>query len=103
MVAKAAPADGLLGTMGRRVALQDWGDNWLLLALDAPLEYHGQLYNEVLIRSRLVGSELGIDSWTSVFVLVLPDPAVLNKATVSSADFEHVTWATATIQTDPNQ
>jgi hypothetical protein len=28
-VAETAPADGLSGTVVRRVALEDWGNNWL--------------------------------------------------------------------------
>jgi hypothetical protein len=100
-VAKAAPEEGLSGTEVRRIALRDWGDNWLLLALDAPLEYHGQSFNQVLIRSRLVGYELGRDKCTSVFVLVAPNPAVLDKSPVESRDFEHVTWASATTLSVP--
>jgi hypothetical protein len=96
-IANAAPVEGLLGTMVRRIALQDWGDNWFLLALDAPIEYHGQSYSQVLVRSRLEGYELGRDNWTSVFVLVPPNPAVLDKSTFDSKDFEHVTWASATV------
>jgi hypothetical protein len=96
-VAKATPAEGLSGTVVRRVALQDWGENWLLLALDNPLKYHGESYNQVLIRSRLMGYELGRDKWTSVFVLTLPNPTVLDKAAVDSKDFEQVTWASATL------
>ena len=55
-VAKAAPAGGLTGTVVRRMALQDWGDNWFLLALDTPLGYHGKPYSQVLIRSQATGS-----------------------------------------------
>ncbi len=100
-VAEATPAEGLSGTVIRRIALQDWGDNWLLLALDIPLEYHGRSYDQVLIRSRLVGYELGRDKWSSVFVLVLPNPSVLDKSAVDSKDFDHVSWASATIQPEP--
>ncbi|HEY6621380.1 MAG TPA: hypothetical protein VIY68_17680 [Steroidobacteraceae bacterium] len=48
-VAAATPAEGLSGTVVRRIALQEWGDNWLLLALDNPLKYHGDSYNEATI------------------------------------------------------
>lgn len=96
-VAAATPADGLSGTVVRRIALQDWGDNWLLLAPDNPLKYHGESYSQVLIRSRLVSYEPGRDEWASVFVLTLPDPAVLDKSAVDSKDFEHITWASATL------
>jgi hypothetical protein len=100
-VAGAAPAGGLSGTVIRRIALQDWGDDWFVLALAIPLEYHGRSYNQVLIRSRLVGHEVGRDKSTSVFVLVLPNPAVLDKVTVDSSDFEQVSWASATLEADP--
>jgi hypothetical protein len=100
-IAKAAPAEELSGTVIRRVALRDWGDDWFLLALDTPLEYHGRSYDQILIRSRLVGYELGRDKWTSVFVLVLPDPSVLDKSAVDSKDFDHVSWALAKIQPEP--
>jgi hypothetical protein len=96
-VAAATPADGLSGTVVRRIALQDWGDNWLLLAPDNPLKYHGESYSQVLIRSRLVSYEPGRDEWASVFVLTLPDSAVLDKSAVDSKDFEHITWASATL------
>ena len=69
----------------------------MLLTLDSPLKYHGESHDQVLIRSRLVGYELGLDKWTSVFVLTLPNPAVIEKAAVESKDFEFVTWASATL------
>ena len=100
-VSGAAPTEWLSGSVVRRIALQDWGDNWFLLALDAPLEYRGRSYDQVLIRSRLVGYELGRDKWTSVFVLVMPNTAVLDQSVVDSKDFDHVSWASATIQTEP--
>jgi hypothetical protein len=94
-VAKAVPGSGLSGTVVRRLALTDWGDNWLLLQLDNPFEYHGQTQQQVLIRSRLLNYELGRDPRTSVFMLLVPNSAVLDKPTHSSHDFEHVTWANA--------
>jgi hypothetical protein len=94
-VAKAVPHNGLCGTVVRRLALTDWGDNWLLLQLDSPFEYHGQTQQQVLIRSRLLHYELGRDPQTSVFMLLLPNATALDKPTHSSQDFEHVSWATA--------
>jgi hypothetical protein len=88
-IAEAAPATGLSGTVVRRIALQDWGDNWFLLALDTPLTYHGQSYDQVLIRSRWAGFEVGGGKSTSVFVLAPPSPEVLDKNEVTSKDFEH--------------
>jgi len=95
-VAQAVPSAGLCGTVVRRLALSDWGDNWFLLKLDAPFEYHGLPQEQVLIRSRLVNYELGRDPWTSVFMLLVPSPALLDKPIHTSQDFEHVTWANAT-------
>ena len=94
-VARAVPSTGLSGTVIRRLALTDWGDNWLLLQLDNPFEYHGRPQKQVLIRSRLVDYELGRDPSTSVFMLLVPNAAVLDKPTHTSQDFEHVTWANA--------
>jgi hypothetical protein len=94
-IAKAAPVEGFAGTVVRSVALRDWGDDWFLLALDTPLKYHGRSYDQVLIRSRLAGYELGRDEWTSVFVLVMLYPSVLDKSAVDSKDFDHVSWASA--------
>jgi hypothetical protein len=94
-VASAVPSGGVCGTVVRRLALTDWGDNWLLLQLDDPFEYHGRVQQQVLIRSRLVDYELGRDPWTSVFVLLVPSSAVLDKPAHTSKDFEHATWASA--------
>ena len=95
-VAQAVPSTGLCGVVVRRLALTDWGDSWFLLQLDTPFEYHGRPQQQVLIRSRLVNYELGRDPQTSVFVLLVPNSAVLDNAVHTSQDFEHVTWATAT-------
>ena len=95
-VAKAVPSAGLCGTVVRRLALADWGDNWFLLQLDTPFEYHGRSQEQVLVRSRLVNYELGRDPSTSVFMLLVPNSAVLDKPAHTSQDFEHVTWANAT-------
>jgi hypothetical protein len=95
-VAKAVPNAGLCGVVVRRLALTDWGDNWFLLQLDTPFEYYGRPQQQVLIRSRLVNYELGRDPWTSVFMLLVPNSAVLDKPIHTSQDFEHVTWASAT-------
>jgi hypothetical protein len=95
-VASAVPSAGLCGTAVRRVALTDWGDNWLLLQLDSPLEYHGQYHERVLVRSRWQGYDVGGPDATSVFVLLIPDAAVLDRPAHTSQDFEHVSWANAT-------
>ena len=99
-VAGAAPTEGLSGTVVRRIALLDWGDNWFLLALDAPLEYRGRSNDPVLIRSRLAGYELSRDKWTSVFVLVLPNPAILDKSAFDSKDLDHVSWKSDNFPTE---
>ena len=94
-VAQAVPSKALCGTVVRRLALLDWGDNWLLLQLDTPFEYHGRPQVQVLIRSRLVNYELGRDPWTSVFMLLVPNAGALDNPTHTSQDFEHVSWANA--------
>ena len=95
-VASSVPSGALSGTVAGRLALTDWGDNWYLLQLDDPFEYHGRVHQQVLIRSRLVNYELGRDPSTSVFMLLVPNSAVLDKPVHTSQDFEHVTWANAT-------
>ena len=99
-VACAVPIAGLYGEAIRRLALADWGDGWLLLNLDHSFEYHGQPQQQVLIRSRLLNYSLEHDPWTSVFMLLVPNAAVLAKDALTSKDFEHVTWATATALPD---
>jgi hypothetical protein len=94
-VAQAMPAAGLYGTVVRRLTLTDWGDEWLLLQLESSFEFHGRPQQQVLIRSRLVDYDLARDAWTSTFLLLVPKPSVLDKATHTSQDFEHVSWATA--------
>lgn len=95
-VAEAVLSAGLYGTVVRRLTLTDWGDNWFLLNLDVPFEYHGRGQQQVLIRSRLLNYELGRDRETSVFMLLVPNSTVLDKPIHTSQDFEHVTWAHAT-------
>src|ERR1700679_3574857 len=90
-IAKAAPAEELSGTVIRRVALRDWGDDWFLLALDSPLEYHGRSYDQILIRSRLVGYELGRDKGTMGSLLSQPNPPVRDKWAEGARDFQ--LWA----------
>ena len=94
-ITQAVPSNGLCGTVVRRLTLTDWGDNWLLLDLGTPFEYHGRLQQQVLVRSRLLNYELGRDPWTSVFMLLVLDAATLDKPTHTSQDFEHVSWANA--------
>jgi hypothetical protein len=93
--AQAFPKTGLSGSVVRRVALRDWGDNWALLALDSPFEYLGRRHDQLLIKSRWQGYEVGGTEKTSVFILLLPNQTVLDKSVLDSKDFEHVAWGMA--------
>jgi hypothetical protein len=92
---QALPEGGVSGRVVRQIALQDWGDNWYLLDLEQDFEYNGQRHNHALIRSRWEGYEVGGNDETSVFILLLRDPSVLDKPTLESADFEHAAWGMA--------
>ena len=92
---RALPESGLTGKVVRRVALAGAGDNWALLALDRPFEYEGRRHDFVFIKSRWKGYELGGPEQTSVFILLIPDASVLDKAVLHSKDFQHVAWGMA--------
>jgi hypothetical protein len=83
------------GIAVRQISLSDWGDNWFLLELERAIEYKSQVHRQLLVRSRWQGREVGEPRPTSVFVLLIIDESALAKATVSSRDFDFVTWAMA--------
>ena len=83
------------GSVVRRVALADWGDDWYLLHLDQPFEYAGHTHDQVLIRSRWEGHTVGAAEPTSVFILLIPHLSALDAPKPSSASFEHVAWGMA--------
>lgn len=90
------------GRVTREVSLGDWGAGWYLLELDEAFDYqhkvaepHGfkeMRISHLLIKSRWRGFEINGDEPTSVFVLLVPDPSVLDKSNLSGKDFIHVCW-----------
>ena len=91
----AMPAAGATGSISRRIALEDWGDDWYLVDLDQPILFNDVNHTQVLIRSRMEGRALGDVNPTWVFVLLIPDQAALEQPRLSSKDFYHVTWCNA--------
>jgi hypothetical protein len=57
----------------RRMASVDWGDDWYLVVLSKSFVYEGVKYSNLLIRSRWVGCEIGVENGTSVFIILVPD------------------------------
>ena len=83
--ARLLPRDGMIE---RFVSSAD--DNpWALFRVDTPVEYDGRSYDYFLLRSRLVGHEIGDAEPTSVFILLVDDvQRALDGFNVG--DFEHV-------------
>ena len=89
------------GTAVRQIALEDWGDDWLVIQLHEPFEYQlGSLdtgfravqIERFLVRSRWAGHPIGSQP-TSVFLLLDTSQLLDTNKTFRSADFLHVTWA----------
>ena len=99
---RALPESGLTGRVVRRIALQGVGNDWALLALDQPFEYEDRRHDVVLLKSRWEGYKLGGPEPTSVFIVLIPDASVLDKAVLDSKDFEHVAWGMARTYRSPN-
>jgi len=55
----------------RRIAIVDWGDDWYLVELNKSFVYEDVKYSHLLIRSRWMGCEIGLDSGTSVFIVLV--------------------------------
>jgi hypothetical protein len=91
----AMPAHGAEGIIAKRVALEDWGDDWYVVDLDSPILFDNVSHERVLIRSRMIDHALGDVDPTWVFVLLIPDPAVFQSPRLSSSDFYHVSWCNA--------
>jgi hypothetical protein len=79
-----------LGTVERWVWSID-GGRWGVCRLDTPVEYHGLVYGYFLLRSRWLNHEIGDKEATSVFILLVGDPASVTDG-LSVRDFEHVAW-----------
>lgn len=72
-------------------------DSWVLFHLDSRIEYEGQSYSHLLLRSRWVGQKIGDAEPTSVFILLVDDAReVLNGFNMD--DFDHVAWGMVDLQ-----
>jgi len=89
------------GTVVRQIALDDWGDDWLVLRLNQPFEYQlGSLdigfravqIERFIVRSRWAGHRIAAEA-TSVFLLLDVNQLLDTQMVFRSADFLHVTWA----------
>ena len=79
------------GTVSRRFETEAV-NNWYLLELDDPFEYGIIRHDRILIRSRWEGHEVGDHEPTSVFIVLIPDPSLLEKDPIDIDDFELVAW-----------
>ena len=74
------------------------GSTWALFRLDNPIAYEGQGYEQLLLKSRWVGHEIGCKEGTSVFILLVQGgQPVING--FNAEDFYHVAWGS----TPPNE
>jgi hypothetical protein len=81
------------GTLVRRLAVGGWAGKSHVLELDEPFEYEGCWHERVLIRSRWQQYRVGGREPTSVFILLIPDAAALERP--RPEDFAHVAWGIA--------
>jgi hypothetical protein len=100
------------GRIVREVSLEDWGAGWSLLELDEPFDYQHRVaepyvfrelhITHLLIKSRWDGFDIGGSEPTSVFVLLIPDPAILEGGNISGKDLIHACWGMARPTTSDN-
>jgi hypothetical protein len=93
------------GRIVRDVSLEDWGAGWHLLELDKPFDYQHKFADpyvlrelhitHFLVKSRWEGFDVGGIEPTSVFLLLVPDPSILERSNISGKDFIHVCWGMA--------
>ncbi len=84
------------GRVTRRLRSMRGVDNFFVLKLDEPFEYAGQRHESIVIRSRWQGYEIGDPEQTSVFVVLVPDPALLEREPIDVDKLNHVAWGMAT-------
>jgi len=90
------------GHIVQELSLTDWGSGWKLIDLDEPFDYQHKVaapyvfkalhITQLLVKSRWEGFPIGGAEPTSVFVLLVSDPAALTNHALSSNDFIHVCW-----------
>jgi hypothetical protein len=89
------------GVIVREVVLEDWDAGWYLLRLNEPFDYQHNIAEPYVFREMRIGHSLIKSRWkglqigaapTSVFLLFVPDVAILDTAKVSSKDFIYAGW-----------
>lgn len=66
-------------------------DDWYLVKLDEPFEYHDRLNKNLLIRSRWDGESLH-NKDTSVFIMLIKTARMAVPETININDYEQVAW-----------
>jgi hypothetical protein len=91
------------GVVDRRLA-SEHADNWYLLRLDDPFDFqvsvdefnYRNIHNShFLIRSRWQGHEIGDAEPTAVFILLIPDMALLDESPIDLEACRHIAWGMA--------
>jgi hypothetical protein len=88
------------GTLTRQIGLGDWGDDWLVMTFEEPLNYKGEPVPYCLIRARWNGCPVGSE-FCPVFVLTDAHGAVTRKNQLASSDFQFVSWAEIELAAQP--
>jgi hypothetical protein len=82
-------------------------DDWLQVKLDDPVDYQlGSMKpfsfrlihcSSVLIRSRLLGVQIGREEKVSIFIMLIPDEHLLEEQPIDISRFYHVAWGLCSI------
>ncbi len=77
------------GRIVRQLEALNGVKDWYLLELDQPFDYRGTQHAQVLIRTRRTDTRLGEEEPTSVFMLLIRDPAALEERPFDVKKFDH--------------
>ena len=86
--AESLPTSGVV----RRMLKTSDSSAWYLLDLDDPVEYIGNTYERIVVRSRWAGHELGETEPTSVFIALIRDSSLLDKDPTPVDNLELIAW-----------
>ena len=67
------------------------GNEWALYRPDEPVFFAGHTYRHLLLRSRLLGREIGDGTETSVFILLVRSRKKVRDG-FKVESFEHIAW-----------
>lgn len=84
------------GTVRSRHASRNTND-WFLVELDEPFTYEGRQHRHVLIRSKWAGRLIGRDRQTAVFLLLIPEMALLEQKPFDVERLNLVAWGYADV------